>query len=122
MSIRPVDGVIRGIKGELEKGDLLVCWLIDASISLADDRQLIANRVEPFFREIEALDPKKNHKLVNSVVAFSDTTWEVIKPTNFSAEIVEAIRNLPLATTGTENTMQAVDPASNNMAGSGKGA
>ncbi len=104
-----VDGVLKGIQGELEKGDLLVCWLIDASMSLADDRKVIADRVEPYFRKIEAQDPKKSHRLLNSVVAFSDTTWEVIKPTNFSSQIVEAMRNLPLATSGVENVMSAVD-------------
>ena len=103
-----VDGVLKGIRGELEKNDVLVCWLIDASISLADDRQLIAERVEPFFHEIEAQDKKKSHRLMNSVVAFSDTTWEVIKPTDFSSQIVQAIRNLPLATTGIENVMTAI--------------
>lgn len=104
-----VDNVLKGIQGELDKGDVLVCWLIDASLSLADDRQVIATRVEPFFRKIEAQDPKKSHRLLNSVVGFSDTTWEVIKPTNFSSQIVEAIRNLPLATSGVENVMSAVD-------------
>lgn len=104
-----VDGVLKGIQGELDKGDVLVCWLIDSSESLADDRQTIATRVEPFFRKIEAQDPKKSHRLLNSVVAYSDTTWEVLKPTNFSSQIVEAIRSLPLATSGVENVMTAVD-------------
>ena len=104
-----VDGVLQGIRGELAKNDLLVCWLIDASISLADDRQVIAERIEPFYREIEAQDKKKSHKLASSVVAFSDTTWEVIKPTDFSSQIVQAVRNLPLATSGVENVMGAID-------------
>jgi hypothetical protein len=104
-----VDGVLKGIRSELEKSDVLVCWLIDASRSLEDDRQLIADRVEPFFHEIEAQDKRKSHRLMNSVVAFSDTTWEVIKPTDFSSQIVQTIRNLPLATTGIENVMTAVN-------------
>ena len=54
-----VDGVLKGISGELEKGDLLVCWLIDASISLADDRQVIADRVEPYFRRIRRPGPQE---------------------------------------------------------------
>ncbi len=116
-----VDGVLQGIRGELTKNDVLVCWLIDASISLADDRQLIADRVEPFFREIEAQDRKKSHKLVNSVVAFSDTTWEVIKPTDFSSQIVEAIRNLPLATSGIENVMGAIEACIDQYARRWKG-
>jgi hypothetical protein len=116
-----VDGVLKGISEEAEKGDLLVCWLIDASISLADDRQLIANRIEPYFRRIEAQDAKKSYKLLNSVVAFSDTTYEVVKPTTFSSQIVEAIRSLPLATSGVENVMSAVSQCIDQYARRWKG-
>lgn len=102
-----IDGVIGGIRGELEKGDLLVCWLADSSISLLDDRQIIAERIEPFFKEVEQRS-KNSFKLMNAVVAFGGAPLEIVKPTKFNARIVEAIRKLPIDPSGIENVMSAV--------------
>ena len=49
-----VDRVTAGIRGRLEKGDLLVIWLLDASNSLVDDRQRVAERLKSFFLEIQS--------------------------------------------------------------------
>lgn len=103
-----VGGVLAGIKGALEEGDLLVVWLIDESISLKDDRQQIAERIEPFFAEIERRS-KNAYKLMNAVVGFGAMTHEIVEPTLFSVKIPKAIRNLPIDSTGKEFVMTAVD-------------
>jgi len=103
-----VDGILGGIRGKLEEGDLLVCWLVDGSISILPDRQIIAERIEPFFREIEQRS-KDSYRLMNAVVAFGSTTREIIGPTKFTIKIPEAIRAMPVDPTGIENTMSAVE-------------
>ena len=103
-----VDGVIGSIRGKLEKGDLLVCWLMDESISLLEDRQMVADKVEPFFHEIEARDKKGNFQLYNAVVGFGIQSQELVRPSRFSSDVIKAIRTCPIDTTGKENVMSAV--------------
>src|SRR5581483_3543735 len=85
-----VGGAIGGLTGtigsKLEKGDVLVCWLMDESISLLEDRQMVADKVEPFFRQQEARDPKHNFQLYNAVVSFGITSHELVKPIRFSSQ------------------------------------
>jgi len=103
-----VDGLTGGIAREMEAGDLLVVWLVDASISLVEDRQKVADRIDPFFRSIENRG-KGMYRLQNAVVAFGSTTVEVVKPTSFGSQITAAIRNLPIDGSGLENVMTAVN-------------
>jgi len=102
-----VDGLIGGISREMEAGDLLVVWLIDASVSLVEDRQKVADRIDPFYRAIESRG-KGMYRLQNAVVAFGNTTVEVVKPTSYSSAITAAIRELPVDPSGKENVMTAV--------------
>lgn len=102
-----VEGLLTGIKREMEAGDLLVVWLVDASISLIEDRQKVAERIDPFYREIERRG-KSHYRLQNAVVAFGETTVEVVKPTAYSSAITAAIRDLPVDGSGKENVMTAV--------------
>ena len=102
-----VAGVLRGIKGELERGDLLVVWLVDGSISVIPDRDIIAEKIEPFFQQIEK-QGKDNFLLMNAVVAFGKTTVQLVKPTKFSDKIMAAIRKMPVDPSGVENTMTAI--------------
>src|SRR6185295_2942994 len=88
-----VGGITRTIDAKLEKGDLLVVWLMDESISLLDDRQMVAEKIGPYFRSIEARDKKGNFQLYNAVVGFGYRSVELVKPTRFSSQILEAIRN-----------------------------
>ena len=118
-AIRQADGVadavgmVTGSIGEeLEKGDTLVVWLLDASISLEAHRETMARRAETFYESIGGLTTRQSsglrNRLYNSVVAFGERSFEVLRPTPVGAKAIHAIRNVPRDTTGTENVMAAL--------------
>ena len=108
-----VDVVTGKLKGELDYGDTLVIWLLDASISLVGDRAQVAERMEEFYRSIDAFgttraESDREHELMNAVVAYGNHTMEILKPTRFGGRVVEAINQVPADVTGLENVMSAV--------------
>jgi hypothetical protein len=103
-----VDGVLSSIRGELAAEDLLVVWLLDASLSLYDDRQIVAAQIEPFYREIDGRQAQ-SHLLMNAAVAFGDTTLELVEPIRFGQKIVDAVAQVPIDNTGLENVMTSVE-------------
>lgn len=102
--------VERAIRRELAKGDTLVVWLLDASISLQLNRQRMAARMERFYRSIDALDRQttSSHTLFSSVVAFGRSTVEVQPPSPRGAKAVAAMTRIPIDPTGKEQTFAAV--------------
>ncbi|HEY5312406.1 MAG TPA: VWA domain-containing protein, partial [Pirellulales bacterium] len=103
-----VDGILSTIRGELATGDLMVVWLLDASLSLYDDRQQVAARIEPFYRDLEARRGS-SHQLMNAAVAYGGSTLELVSPTKFGLKMVEAVADTPIDTTGLENVMTAIE-------------
>jgi len=105
-----VDGITGAILGELEKGDLLVVWLLDASHSLVDDRERVAERLTPFFKKIRESRESNpdSHELLNSVYSFGATTRERVAPTKFGPRIVKAVKSLPIDASGKENVFTAI--------------
>jgi hypothetical protein len=103
-----VDRITHEVVTNLEQGDLLVCWLMDASISLVDDRQIIAERLTRVFHEIEALGTLRPEALLNSVVSFGAATHFLVPPTNESRRVVQAIRDVPIDDSGVENVFSCV--------------
>ncbi len=105
-----VDGITGAILGELEKGDVLVVWLLDASHSLVDDRQRVADRLTPFFEKIRDSREENSeaHELLNSVVSFGATTRERVPPTKFGPRIVKAVKNMPIDESGKENVFASI--------------
>ncbi|HEX3872349.1 MAG TPA: hypothetical protein VHV77_18015, partial [Pirellulales bacterium] len=71
-----VDRITGGLRTELDAGDLLIVWLFDASLSLQDDRQQVAARLEPFYRQLDGRR-EQSHLLMNAAVAFGNTTVEL---------------------------------------------
>ena len=106
-----VDGVTAGINGELAEGDVLVVWLLDASISLLDDRQRVADRLEPFYREIAGRARGEGHRLMSAVVSFGAGYEELVPPTEVrrAGRVITAVRDLALDPTGQENVFTAVE-------------
>lgn len=111
-----VDGIGGQIRQALGDNDLLVIWLLDASLSLVDDRQRVADRLQPIYEEIERQHQaaaKANRRaklpiLTNAVVAYGAGQAEIVNPTGLLGRAVEAIRKIPIDQTGLENVMSAV--------------
>jgi hypothetical protein len=106
-----VDGVVGDIHGRLQRGDLLAVWLFDASISLLDDRRRVAERLSGMFDAIAASSPA--HTLRNAAVAFGSSTRPLVGPTTNNARIINAVRDVPIDRSGTENVLAAVESVVN---------
>lgn len=91
-----VDRVTDGIKGRLQTGDLLVVWLLDASNSLVDDRQRVAQRLESFFNEIKSGGAElEDREFLNAVVSFGARLNERVAPTESIDRVVRSVKKIP---------------------------
>ncbi|MBX7168822.1 MAG: VWA domain-containing protein [Pirellulales bacterium] len=112
-SVMEVEGAVDRITHEivtyLEQSKVLVVWMMDASISLADERTQVANRLERVFRELDQLGSLSgSDALENAVVAFGQQWQELVAPTADEAMVVDAIRKVPTDETGSENVFTAL--------------
>lgn len=122
-----VDGVGTQISEMLGEGDLLVVWLLDASLSLVDDRQRVAARLETVYAKIaqeqQTVASRTGAKppiLTNAVVAFGGGAAEVVTPTGRAGRAVSAIRDIPVDPSGLENVFSAVALCARRYGGSVK--
>lgn len=102
-----VDRITHEIVANLEAGEVLVVWLMDASISLVDDRDAVAGRLERVFRELKQIGIG-GEELLNAVVSFGNETQFLVPPTADGARVVDAIREVPPDDSGVENVFSAV--------------
>lgn len=103
-----VDRITADLVEKLEKGDLLVVWLLDSSHSLVDDRRRVAARLEPFYERLVTERSSHRHQLASAVVSFGSAMRERVAPTEFGKKIVAAVEDLPVDRTGKENVFGAV--------------
>ncbi|MFM7107894.1 MAG: vWA domain-containing protein [Planctomycetaceae bacterium] len=105
-----VDRLTAEIKASLDQRPTLICWVFDQSVSLAAQRKEIASRLERVFDEL-GTNGSTAHRpdLTNMVYAYGKkVTPVVIKPTRECAEVVEAIRSIPVDESGVEMTFTAL--------------
>ncbi|MEE3371267.1 MAG: vWA domain-containing protein [Planctomycetota bacterium] len=103
-----LDQVTQQIRGQLAESDLLVVWLLDASHSLVDDRQRIAQRLPRFYEELSSGRDSSQHQLANAVVAFGARIKERIGPTDFGPKVARAVEKLPVDPSGKEMVFTAI--------------
>ena len=106
------------LKGKMEElgKDLLIIWLIDASISMKDDQQAIKSRLIDIYNTILAgQDDEKAVKM--SIVRFGKAPQVWLKPTSDIDDAIAAFEAIPRDQTGIENTMQAILYCSENYPG-----
>ncbi|MEO1616952.1 MAG: vWA domain-containing protein, partial [Planctomycetota bacterium] len=108
-----VSVITNAIQGEMAEGDTMVVWLLDASISLVKNREMVAARMEEFYRSIDSFNTtRKNYTgstlLMNSVVAYGAGSRELVSTTRFGGKVCQALSNTPPDTTGMENVMTAI--------------
>jgi hypothetical protein len=103
-----VDRITAELRTKLEKGDLLLVWMLDSSNSLVDDRQRVAARLTPFYEGLVNERSSPKHELLSAVVSFGNTMRERVAPTPFGEKIVAAVENLPIDRSGNEKVFDAV--------------
>ena len=111
--------VAESIRSELAKGDTLVVWLLDSSVSLEVHRATLAKRAAEFYESIGGMTNSQpaddadedRYRLFSSVIGFGEHSREVLTPTPVGSKAIRAIRNVPRDTTGTENVMKGIEYA-----------
>jgi len=105
-----VDRLTMEIGNSLEQRDTVVCWLFDRSVSLAAQREAIADRLDRVFAELGLIGSQKAKKeLLNIVIAYGQSVHKVTeKPTSEVDDVVRAIRSIPIDDSGAEMTFQAI--------------
>lgn len=101
-------GVVGDILGELERGNVLVVWLFDQSISLVDDRQRVAVKLAELFEETDAHALETGHTLTNAAVAFGAQVRQMVAPTESHQRIVKAVSQVPTDESGLERVFGAI--------------
>lgn len=106
-----VDRITQEILRQLDKGQVLVVWVLDASGSLALRRQQVVDRFERVYKELGQLG-KNDDVLMGAVVAFGQSTvFMNSKPTSNSEELSKAVRAIKTDDSGKENVFTAVREA-----------
>lgn len=103
-----LDGILGHLRGELNDDMLQVIWLLDASISLHIDRQEIASRLVPFYKEMISRPNKRERPFRSSVVAFGARPVILQRSTENAAGVVQAISGMSADPSGLENVFTAV--------------
>ena len=113
-------GAVGKILSELERigdgdseGPVSIIWLMDASLSLLDERQKLAPIVFSFYEKLEVKNQEKNLKLITDVYAFGNNLTPVLHDTGEPTRkaVAGAISKLPVDQTGVENVMTALSRA-----------
>jgi len=107
-----VDRIAVEILRRLEQGRTLVVWAFDASGSLQAERQRLGKHIETVYTHINQLDESgksTDNGLLTMVLSFGHDRQTLLpNPTADQSEIVEAIKSVPLDTTGIETTFTTV--------------
>jgi hypothetical protein len=109
-----LDRVTWEIARNLQEKKVLVVWLVDASGSLGPQREIVAQRFQRIYGELNALEvaeqiPKADRPLLSGVVAFGlQTTFVTKEPTDRFDDVLSALKAAPIDQTGVENVFGAV--------------
>jgi len=103
------------IASSLKERKTLVVWLFDASLSMKQRRDEIADRFENVYRQLDALDVGADKALKTAVAAFGETTTLLTpnEPIDDIRTITQAVRNIPNDVSGVENVFTAVRMVTN---------
>lgn len=107
-----IDRLTYEIATSLKEQKTLVVWLLDASLSLKDRREAIADRIENVYRQLGVLKVGGEGALMSAVVSYGEKANLITpKPTDDVGKIVKAVRNVEPDTSGVENVFAAVSKA-----------
>jgi len=94
-------------RGGAKGGNVLLVWIMDASVSMKDDQQAIKERLWEMDKKFR--EQKGSGDLKQAVVYYGDRPHLWLQPTSDVEQVMQAIENIEISPPGTvENTMQAV--------------
>ena len=113
-----VDRLAWEIANTLREGKTLVVWAFDNSPSLAKRREIIADRVENVYNQLNALNVDADKALLTAVVSFSEKMSVVTpEPLGDPVEVVKAVRSIRSEESGQENVFSTVFAAATKWLG-----
>ncbi|ADG66713.1 conserved hypothetical protein [Planctopirus limnophila DSM 3776] len=111
-----VDRMAFEIAASLREKKTLVVWLFDVSPSLHKRRNVIADRVENIYAQLNAMNVSADKALKSAVVTFGERTNILTEePVDDVAQLVKTVRGVKSESGGHENTFGAVITAANKF-------
>lgn len=105
-----IDRITQEIASSLRERKTLVVWLFDESGSVDKRRNEIADRFENIYKQLGLLEDLDNKALKTAVASFGQQTHIMTpEPIDDVANIIKAVREIPLDETGVENVFGAVN-------------
>ena len=104
-----IDRLTYEIAGSLRERKTLVVWLFDASLSLKERREAIANRFENVYAQLGQLEVNTDRALKTAVASYGSTTHLITQdPVDDVKDVIQAVRSVKPDETGKENVFSAV--------------
>jgi hypothetical protein len=108
------DSVMEKLRGSIgQAGPVAIVWLMDASLSLVEERRQLAPQVYSFYESLKANAVGSKIRPKTSIFAFGQNVVPVQRNLDFldSKEVANAIHSLPIDETGNENVLSALSLA-----------
>ncbi|QDT63245.1 hypothetical protein V22_04640 [Calycomorphotria hydatis] len=105
-----VDILAQEIATSIRTGETLVMWLFDASLSLQERRNMIADRFDRIYGQVSQLEGKRAEEALTTVMATFGEGFDLVtdKPVSDPTKIINDIKSIPADTSGVENLFVAV--------------
>ena len=107
-----LDRLVAEIRQSLQERKTLVVWLFDASGSLKERRTAIADRFENIYSQLGQLQEQDDPPLKTVVASFGERhTFITDKPVDDIGKMTDAVRDIVMDESGTENVYATVRDA-----------
>ncbi len=107
-----MDRMTAEILTKLTTSKVLVVWVFDQSESMLDDRQEIMQRIQRIYEELGIADKAAGDAVLTAVTSYgADQRLHTQKPTSDVAQIISAMKNVPIDPSGEEKMCQAISYA-----------
>lgn len=112
-----IDRIALEIRESLRTRKTTVVWLFDASLSLKERHEMIANRFENVYKQLQALEPTAEKSLKTAVWTYGEKFKAITEePVDDVRPLVEKIRKIEPDNSGKENVFTALNTISKKMA------
>lgn len=103
------DAIIDSIKSRLLTGDTVVMWLMDRSVSMQRQRNMLADRLEGYLQSVHANRTDDAHTLTHIVVAFGSGPEKLATTTEPRKALAAIRKDYGLDATGQENVFSTIE-------------